>query len=70
METIRKEQYQMRDFFLRRPYLQGGDAFVAYVPALDVSSCGATGEEAQRNIRGAVRGFLAASADLDTRRVS
>lgn len=40
--------------------------YVAYVPALDVSSCGATDEEARSNIRDAVRGFLAASADLGT----
>jgi predicted RNase H-like HicB family nuclease len=38
----------------------------AYVPSLDVSSCGSTGEEARRNIRDAVRGYLAASADLGT----
>jgi predicted RNase H-like HicB family nuclease len=40
--------------------------FVAYVPALDISSCGATDEEARKNIRDAVRGFLAASADMGT----
>ena len=43
-----------------------GDAYVAYVPALDVSSCGSTDDEARRNIRDAVRGFLAASADMGT----
>jgi len=31
-----------------------------------VSSCGATDDEARRNIRDAVRGFLAASADMGT----
>ena len=40
-----------------------GTTFVAHVPALDVSSCGAT-DEARRSIRDAVRGFLAASADM------
>ena len=40
--------------------------YVAYAPALDVSSCGATDEEARKNIRDAVRGFLAASADIGT----
>ena len=40
--------------------------YVAYVPALDVSSCGATDEEARKNIRDAVRGFLAASAGMGT----
>jgi hypothetical protein len=36
------------------------------VPALDVSSCGATDDEARHNIRDAVRGFLAASAEMGT----
>jgi len=43
-----------------------GAMFVAYVPALDVSSCGHTDEEARRNIRDAVRGFLAVSAEMGT----
>ncbi len=43
-----------------------GDTYVAYAQALDVSSCGETGEEARRNIRDAVRGFLAASARMGT----
>jgi predicted RNase H-like HicB family nuclease len=56
----------MRDFSFDTHIFKEGDAYVAYVPALDVSSCGATDEEARRNIRDAVRGFLAASADLGT----
>ena len=43
-----------------------GQTYVAYVPAFDVSSCGATDEEARRNILDAVRGFLATSADMGT----
>ncbi len=43
-----------------------GKTYVAYVPELDVSSCGATDEEARRNIRDAVGGFLDASADMGT----
>jgi predicted RNase H-like HicB family nuclease len=43
-----------------------GDAYVAYVPALDISSCGDTDKDARRNIRDAVRGFLATSADMGT----
>jgi predicted RNase H-like HicB family nuclease len=31
-----------------------------------LSSCGSTDEEARRNIRDAIRGFLTASADLGT----
>ena len=40
--------------------------FVAYVPELDLSSCGATDEEARRNIRDAVQGFLETSAEMGT----
>lgn len=54
----------MRDFSFDAHIFKEGETYVAYVPALDVSSCGATDEEARRNIRDAVRGFLAASADL------
>jgi len=43
-----------------------GNAFVAHVPELDVSSCGATDEEARRNIRDAVQGFLESSAAMGT----
>jgi predicted RNase H-like HicB family nuclease len=56
----------MQDFSFDTHIFKEGDAYVAYVPALDVSSCGATDEEARRNIRDAVRGFLAASADMGT----
>lgn len=56
----------MSDFSFTAHIFREGAMYVAYVPALDVSSCGATDEEARRNIRDAVRGFLAASADLGT----
>jgi predicted RNase H-like HicB family nuclease len=56
----------MRDFHFDTHIFKEGETYVAYVPALDVSSCGATDEEARRNIRDAVRGFLGASADLGT----
>ncbi len=59
-------QHHQRDFSFDVHIFREGDAFVAYVPALDVSSCGATDDEARRNIRDAVRGFLAASADIGT----
>jgi predicted RNase H-like HicB family nuclease len=52
--------------FLRHTHLQGREDLLAYAPALDVSSCGATEEEARRNIRDAVRGFLDTSADTGT----
>lgn len=55
----------MEDFSFDVHIFKEGDAYVAYVPALDLSSCGTTDDEARRNIRDAVRGFLA-SADLGT----
>jgi len=56
----------MQDFSFDVHIFKEGDAYVAYVPALDLSSCGATVDEARRNIRDAVRGFLATSADRGT----
>ena len=56
----------MEDFSFDVHIFKEGDTYVAYVPALDVSSCGATDDEARRNIRDAVRGFLASSAHLGT----
>jgi len=43
-----------------------GGTYVAYVPELDVSSCGATDDEARRNIREAVQAFLETSAEMGT----
>ena len=43
-----------------------GETYIAYVPELDLSSCGATNEEARRNIRDAVQGFLETSAEMGT----
>jgi len=43
-----------------------GETYVAHVPELDVSSCGATDEEARKNIRDAVRGFVETSSDMGT----
>jgi predicted RNase H-like HicB family nuclease len=56
----------MRDFVFDTHIFREGETYVAYVPALDVSSCGSTDEEARRNIRDAVRGFLATIAELGT----
>jgi len=56
----------MQDFSFTVHIFKEGDTYVAYVPSLDVSSCGVTDEEARQNIRDAVRGFLAASADQGT----
>jgi predicted RNase H-like HicB family nuclease len=54
----------MDDFSFDTHIFKEGKTYVAYAPALDVSSCGATDDEARRNIRDAVRGFLAASAAM------
>ena len=43
-----------------------GEIYVAYVPELDLSSCGATNDEARKNIRDAVQGFLETSAEMGT----
>jgi len=43
-----------------------GGTYVAYVPELDLSSCGATTDDAHRNIREAVAGFLETSAEMGT----
>ena len=43
-----------------------GNKYVAYVPELDLSSCGGTTLEASKNIRAAVQGFLQTSADMGT----
>lgn len=43
-----------------------GKTYVTYVPELDVSSCGATDDEARKNIRDAVQGFLETSAEMGT----
>ena len=43
-----------------------GDMYVAHVPELDVSSCGATDDEARKSIREAVQAFLEASARMGT----
>ncbi|MFY9725215.1 MAG: hypothetical protein WB579_20520 [Bryobacteraceae bacterium] len=56
----------MRDFSFDTHIFKEGDTYVAYAPALDLSSCGATDDEARRNIRDAVRGFLATSAEMGT----
>lgn len=43
-----------------------GGSYVAYVPELDLSGCGATCDEARKNIQDAVRGFVETSADRGT----
>jgi predicted RNase H-like HicB family nuclease len=56
----------MQDFSFDTHIFKEGKTYLAFVPALDISSCGDTDEDVRRNIRDAVRGFLAASADPGT----
>ncbi|MGH9433999.1 MAG: type II toxin-antitoxin system HicB family antitoxin [Terriglobia bacterium] len=56
----------MQDISFTVHIFKEGKTYVVYVPELDLSSCGATEEEARRNIRDAVRGFLETSADMGT----
>ena len=41
-----------------------GEVYVAYVPELDVSSCGDTPEEARNNIQEAAQAFLETSQEM------
>lgn len=52
----------MQGFSFTAHIFKEEEAYVAYVPALDLSSCGSTETEARKNIQDAVRGFLDASA--------
>lgn len=56
----------MQDISFTVHTFKEGKTFVAHVPELDLSSCGATDEEARKNVRDAVRGFLETSAEMGT----
>jgi predicted RNase H-like HicB family nuclease len=56
----------MQDISFTVHTFREGKTYVAYVAELDLSSCGATDEEARKNIRDAVRGFLETSAEMGT----
>ncbi len=56
----------MQDISFTVHIFKEGKTYVAYVPELDLSSCGASDEEARKNIRDAVRGFLETSAEMGT----
>ena len=43
---------------------QDGNVYIAYVPELDLSSCGDTPEAARKNIQDAIEGFLETSKDM------
>ena len=56
----------MRDISFKVHLFKEGKTYVAYVPELDLSSCGATEEEARKNIRDAVHGFMETSEEMGT----
>jgi predicted RNase H-like HicB family nuclease len=56
----------MRDVFYTVQISREGKMYVAYVPELDVSSCGVSKQQARKNIRDAVQGFLETSAKMGT----
>ena len=45
---------------------QEGEMYVAYAPELDISSCGKTPREAQKNLREAAELFLEETAKMGT----
>jgi predicted RNase H-like HicB family nuclease len=57
---------QMRAILFTVHIFREGDVFVAHVPELDVSSCGATLEDVRRNVHDAVRGFVETSDEMGT----
>jgi len=56
----------MRDIAFTTHIFKEGDTYVAYVPELDISSCGESANEARKNILDAVQGFLETCADMGT----
>jgi predicted RNase H-like HicB family nuclease len=66
LSIVSGQAHLMRDVSFTVHTFKEGKTFVAYVPELDLSSCGATDEEARKNIRDAIRGFLETSAEMGT----
>lgn len=66
MLTYSRETDSMQDIAYTVHTFKEGETYVAYVPELDLSSCGATTDDAQRNIREAVQGFLETSTAMGT----
>jgi predicted RNase H-like HicB family nuclease len=56
----------MREISFNVHVFREGLVFVAHVPELDVSSCGDTADDARRNIKDAVRGFLETAEEMGT----
>jgi predicted RNase H-like HicB family nuclease len=66
LRNPQKETVTMQDIAYTVHTFKEAGTFVAYVPELDLSSCGATNDDARRNIKDAVQGFLETSADMGT----
>ncbi|HKN21780.1 MAG TPA: hypothetical protein VJX73_10200 [Terracidiphilus sp.] len=66
MQAYGLETDSMQDIAYTVHTFREGGTYVAYVPELDLSSCGATTDEAQKNIRDAVQGFLESSTAMGT----
>ena len=60
------QSYSIIDLPFTAHLFQEGEVYIAYVPELDLSSCGDTPEEARRNIRDAIEGFLETSEEMGT----
>jgi predicted RNase H-like HicB family nuclease len=60
------KEEEMRDIAFTTHIFKECGSFVAYVPELDISSCGDTADEARKNILDAVQGFLETCADMGT----
>ena len=56
----------MQDIGFTMHIFKEGPAYVAYVPELDLSSCGDTAEAARANMRDAVQGFLETTEEMGT----
>lgn len=56
----------MKDISFTVHVFKEGEVYVAYVPELDVSSCGDTLEEARKNIQEAAQAFLETSQEMGT----
>jgi predicted RNase H-like HicB family nuclease len=66
MAIHKHKEEGMRDIAFTTHIFKEGESYVAYVPELDVSSCGETANQARINILDAVRGFLETCADMGT----
>ena len=54
----------MKDISFTVHLFKEEEVYVAYVPELDVSSCGDTPEEARKNIQEAAQAFLETSQEM------